>query len=66
MNPQQIKGKLIERGVKQREIAARLGCTPQLVSMVISGHRANRYIQAAIARAISRPRSKVFTDRVAA
>lgn len=49
-----IKALLIEKGIKQKEIAAELGVTPGLVSGVINGHSESRPLKTHIAKMLGR------------
>lgn len=55
-----IKALLVEKGIKQKEIAEELAVTPGLVSGVIGGHFNSRRIKQAIADKLKMPYCKVW------
>ena len=60
MHPNEIKAELIRRGIRQRQIADRLGFNRSTVCNVIAGRNRNKRVRRAIARAINRPLPFVF------
>lgn len=63
MKPAFIKAHLAEAGWSLAEIADELGVSPSAVSRVISGERQSRRIAKAVARAIGKPVSEIWTDK---
>jgi len=50
-NGNRIRARLAAAGVRQREVARRLGVSPALVSLVVSGRRRSPRVRAALAAA---------------
>ena len=49
-------------GVKQKDIAAQVGVTPQFVNSVVNGRRATPRVAQAIAAALGRPISELWPE----
>jgi len=49
-------------GVKQKDIAAQVGVTPQFVNSVVNGRRTTPRVALAIASALGRPVSELWPD----
>jgi transcriptional regulator with XRE-family HTH domain len=62
MNKSEIKRHLKISGIKQKDIAAQCGVTPQFVNQVVAGKRTTISVISAIAEAIGRPVSEVFPE----
>lgn len=62
MTGREIKAALVERGVKQVEIARKTGHGPSFVNDVITRKRRSPAIEKAIAEAIGKPLKKVFPE----
>ncbi|MCA3225035.1 MAG: helix-turn-helix domain-containing protein [Burkholderiales bacterium] len=63
MHPDLIAAQLRIRGQSSAHIAARLGVSRALVSYVIHGHRHNRRVRSAIARALGMKVAQVWPDK---
>jgi DNA-binding XRE family transcriptional regulator len=55
MEKQKIKALMMERGIKQKDIAEELGVTRACVSVVINGYENSRRVKKAIASALRVP-----------
>jgi transcriptional regulator with XRE-family HTH domain len=55
-----IKALLIERGIKQKDIAAELGVLLSTVSGVINGHHSSHRIKEHIAKKLHKPYEKLW------
>ena len=66
MTSNQIKARLIERGIKILDIANRARVSPTTVSVVLTGKGKSRHIQMVIARAIDMKYSDVWPQDKAA
>jgi len=64
MNPAEIKGSMLMKGVTQAEVAEVLGRDKSRVSDVVNGRSANLEIRTAIAEAIGKEITDVFPDEV--
>jgi lambda repressor-like predicted transcriptional regulator len=60
MTSNQIKARLIERGIKIKDIACKAKVSPTTVSIVLTGKGKSRHIQTVIAKAIKRPYGQVW------
>lgn len=60
LGPRQRKAALVLKGVKQADIARRLGVAPTHVSDVIYGRRRSARVEEAIAEALGRPQGEIF------
>lgn len=63
MHPADIKALIQKSGASSAEIARRLKCTPNAVSLVINGHATSARIAREIARTVSRPVAKLWPDK---
>jgi lambda repressor-like predicted transcriptional regulator len=61
-----IKGQLVERGIRQTDIAREVGFTSQYVGLVIAHKRRNPQIEKVVAKSIGRSPRTVFSESVAA
>jgi predicted transcriptional regulator len=52
MDKNKIKAMLIERGIKHKDIAERLGVTRACVSLIVNGHQNSKRVRRAIAEAL--------------
>ena len=52
MDKRKIKAMMIERGIKQKDIAHALGVTPACISIVLNGHQNSKRVKTAIADAL--------------
>ena len=62
MRPEEIKARLILRGITQAEIARRLKVSRGAISQVISGQERNQRIRKAIARALGLKVSDIWPE----
>lgn len=62
MRPEEIKARLILRGITQAEIARRLKVSRGAISQVISGRERNQRIRKAIARALGLKVSDIWPE----
>ncbi len=65
MTGQEIKAALVAKGIKQTEIARRVGHSQPFVNDVITRKRRSPAIERAIAEAIGKPLKKVFPELAA-
>jgi len=63
LTPNYIRAELIKRGIKSTDLATDQKVTPQFISNVIHGHKANLRIRQAIAEAIGRPVHEIWPDK---
>ncbi|MDR5695958.1 MAG: helix-turn-helix transcriptional regulator [Armatimonadota bacterium] len=62
MRPEEIKARLILKGITQAEIARRLKVSRGAISQVISGRERNQRIRKAIARALGLKVSDIWPE----
>jgi putative transcriptional regulator len=62
MRPPEIKAELVRRERTMSEIARRLEVTPSHVAQVVAGKRRSPTVERAVADAIGKPVSKVFSS----
>lgn len=62
MTPNEIKSQMILKGIKQTDIAAKLGILRSSVSGAISGKRPSKRVQVAIAKALGLKYKNVWGD----
>jgi len=62
MSPNKIKAMMVERGVKQVDIARELGIAPSSVGGAIKGYRQHRSrrVHEAVARRVGKPIEKLW------
>lgn len=60
MRPRTIKAKLVQKGIKQADIARQLHVSRQSVNKTISGIIKSDKIESAISKAIGLPKQTVF------
>jgi hypothetical protein len=65
MTPEEIRSHLILNGVKNRDIARKLGVNDSAVSLAINGYQNSRRIQEAIAESIHKPFIAVWGQKTA-
>ena len=53
MDKRKIKAMMIERGIKQKDIAQALGVTRACISVVLNGYQNSKRVKAAIAEALN-------------
>jgi len=63
MDKAKIKLLMKRAGVRQKDIAADVGVTPQFVNQVICGRRSTFSIVSAIAKAVNKPISDLWPDQ---
>lgn len=66
MTSQDRKAELVRRGVRQAEIARRLGLSKPFVSDVIAGFRRSARVETAVAEALDMDPADVFPPRQSA
>ena len=64
MSPNKIKAMLVERGIKQSDIAKELGIARSSVGGAISGYRQHksRRVHEAVAKRVGKPIEKLWPD----
>lgn len=62
MTPNTIKAKLVERGITQSAIAAKLGVTPSTVNKAIAGFGVSFRVQREVAKSIGLKVTDVWPD----
>jgi transcriptional regulator with XRE-family HTH domain len=62
MNTLKVKRLLRQAGVKQKDIAEKLGIHPQQVSAVVRGKRPQHSVVKAIAEAVNRPVADLWPE----
>jgi lambda repressor-like predicted transcriptional regulator len=65
MTPQEIKGHLVMKNIKNRDIARRLGVTDGAIHQVIYGYKSNGRIRRAIADAVEIPVEQLWPQKTA-
>lgn len=60
LSPRERKAALVLKGIKQADIARRLGVAPTHVSDVVYGRRRSVRVETAIAEALGQPAPEVF------
>jgi predicted transcriptional regulator len=65
MTPNKIRALLVERGIRQAEIAKELGVTPPAVCAVLNGHWRSPRVEAHIAKRLGIPQEKLWPDNAA-
>lgn len=66
LSPRERKAELVLKGIKQADIARRLGVAPTHVSDVVYGRRRSVRVEKAIAEALGRPAPEVFPSLIEA
>jgi lambda repressor-like predicted transcriptional regulator len=65
MTPQEIKGHLVMKNIKSRDIARRLGVTDGAIHQVIYGYRKTEYVRRAIADAVGKTVAELWPPKTA-
>lgn len=63
MHPADIKAKLEKKGLSSAEIARRLGCSPNAVSLVIYNRMTSKRIAVAVSAEIGVPAYRLWPER---
>lgn len=58
-----IKRLIKEAGIKQKDIAAEVGVTPQFVSSVVTGKRSTMSVIKAIAASLGKPVAEIYPEQ---
>lgn len=64
MRDREVRSIMVRKGVLNREIAKKLGVSEAAVSMVVSKKRVSRRIQQAVADALNKKFSQLWTNQV--